>query len=50
VTSWVDRELGYPIREEADLFGTLKLEAIQVADLDPSLFLVPSDFRKSDSP
>lgn len=50
VTNWVDLELGYPIREEADLFGTLKLEAIQAADLDPSLFLVPGDFRKSGSP
>ncbi|HYI01023.1 M56 family metallopeptidase [Hyalangium sp.] len=46
VTNWVDRELGYPIREKADLFGTLTLEDIRVADLDPALFVVPSDFRE----
>jgi hypothetical protein len=49
VTNWVDRELGYPIREEADLFGTLTLEDIKVADQDPRLFIVPSDFRASAS-
>jgi hypothetical protein len=46
VTSWVDLELGYPIREEADLFGHMTIEDIRVGALDPGLFLVPDGFHK----
>ncbi|QSQ22667.1 M56 family metallopeptidase [Pyxidicoccus parkwayensis] len=45
MTQWVDAELGYAIREESDLFGTLTLSDIQPVDPDAARFVIPSDFQ-----
>ncbi|WP_342379744.1 M56 family metallopeptidase [Myxococcus stipitatus] len=50
VTQWMDKELGYPIRETSDLFGSVTLTDIQVGDLGAARFVIPSDYRILASP
>lgn len=50
VTQWMDMELGYPIREVSDLFGTVTLMDIQVGDLGAARFVIPSDYHAQVSP
>ncbi|WP_199727712.1 hypothetical protein [Corallococcus sp. CA049B] len=42
MTQWLDDELGYPVREESDLFGTLTLTDIQVGAQRAERFVIPS--------
>lgn len=50
LTQWVDAELGYAIREESDLFGSLTLSDIQVVEPAVTRFVIPSDFLADASP
>lgn len=50
VTQWVDAELGYAIREESDLFGTLRVSNIQFIEQDATRFVIPSDYQEHVSP
>lgn len=50
VTQWVDVELGYTIREESDLFGTLRVSDIQFIEQDAGRFVIPSDYQEDVSP
>ncbi|MBN8471769.1 M56 family metallopeptidase [Corallococcus exiguus] len=45
VTQWFDDELGYPVREESDLFGTITLTDIQIGEQRAERFFIPSDYR-----
>ncbi|MCE9669763.1 M56 family metallopeptidase [Myxococcus stipitatus] len=45
VTQWVDAELGYAVREESDLFGSITLSDIREGPQDAALFLVPAGFH-----
>ncbi|AFE08218.1 regulatory protein BlaR1 [Corallococcus coralloides DSM 2259] len=45
VTQWFDDELGYPVREESDLFGTLTLTDIQVGAQRADRFFIPSGYQ-----
>jgi beta-lactamase regulating signal transducer with metallopeptidase domain len=45
VTQWVDAELGYPIRESSDLFGTMTLTDIKIGEQDSKRLVIPSDFK-----
>jgi beta-lactamase regulating signal transducer with metallopeptidase domain len=50
MTQWVDAELGYAVREESDLFGTLTLSDIQPVHPDAARFVIPSDFQALSAP
>ncbi|MCK8500044.1 M56 family metallopeptidase [Myxococcus fulvus] len=50
VTRWMDLELGYPIREESELFGTLTLSDIRLVEHGAALFTLPSDYRAEPAP
>ncbi|MFY2562842.1 M56 family metallopeptidase [Corallococcus terminator] len=50
MTQWVDAELGYAIREESDLFGSLRVSNIQFVEHDAARFVIPSDFQEDLSP
>ncbi|NVJ20907.1 M48 family metalloprotease [Myxococcus sp. AM011] len=50
MTQWVDAELGYAIREESDLFGTLRVSNIQFVEQDATRFVIPSDYQEDISP
>ncbi|MFY1825833.1 M56 family metallopeptidase [Myxococcus fulvus] len=50
VTRWVDLELGYPVREVSELFGTLTLSDIRLVEHGATLFTLPSDYRAAAAP